>query len=79
MATSEFASKILDALNNTNRGSRKVEIPIDEDLIIGPVVFRFGFGPQRDRWALVREPGMSQADKDYMDAVIKRLKESEKA
>ncbi|GAA1979374.1 hypothetical protein [Kitasatospora viridis] len=47
---SELAIKIVEALNGNLHWASYVDVPTDQDIHVGPLVFRFGGGPHRDRW-----------------------------
>lgn len=49
----ELGSKIVEALNGNMHWPSRVEVPTDEDVHVGPLTFRFGGGPRRDRWYIV--------------------------
>lgn len=55
MAWSELASKINEALNGNMHWPSRVEVPTTEDIHVGPLTFRFGGGPKRDRWYIAEE------------------------
>jgi hypothetical protein len=56
MAASDLAIKIVDALNGNEYWSSHVDIPRTEDIHVGPLTFRYGGGPKRDRWYWVEPP-----------------------
>lgn len=60
-AQSELAWKIIDALDGNEHWPSHVPIPHDQDIRIGPLVFRYGTGPRRDRWYAITA---EQADTD---------------
>ncbi len=47
---SELAHKIAEALNGNLHWPSRVAVPTDQPIHVGPLVFRFGGGPHRDRW-----------------------------
>lgn len=61
--TSELASHIRDALNGNEHWPSRVDIPHDQDVQVGPLTFRYGGGPHRDRWYLVETPHVCADDK----------------
>lgn len=71
MPASELASKIVEALNGNPHWPSSVDIPTDEDIHIGPLVFRYGGGPQRDRWYVAEDPQIRICERlgghDYTD------------
>lgn len=54
--TSELAHKIVEALNGNPDWPYPVDVPTDRDIHVGPLVFRYGGGPRRDRWYILRDP-----------------------
>jgi hypothetical protein len=56
---SELASKIVEALNGNDHWPARVEIPHDQDIHVGPITFRFGGGPKRDRWYVAEDPRLT--------------------
>lgn len=57
----EAVGKIIDALNGNEYWPSRIAIPHDTDIRVGPVVFRYGSGPHRDRWYVITA---EQADTD---------------
>lgn len=69
---SELSSKIIDALNGNECWPSRVGIPHDQDIRVGPLVFRYGSGPHRDRWYVITAE-QADTDTDPIRAEIARL------
>lgn len=69
---SELASKIIEVLDGNEHWPSRVDVPHDTDVRVGPLVFRYGCGPHRDRWYVITA---EQADTgtDPIRAEIARL------
>ncbi|MFF9076328.1 hypothetical protein ACF1A9_29150 [Streptomyces sp. NPDC014872] len=71
MPASELGSKIVEALNGNDYWPTRVDIPRDQDVVVGPLVFRFGGGPKHDRWYILEDPRIGPCERagkhDYQD------------
>lgn len=54
--TSELANAIRDALTSNPDCPYPVAVPTNDDIHVGPLVFRYGGGPKKNRWYILRDP-----------------------
>ncbi len=48
-----LSMRVAEALNTNEYGPGAVPLRHDRDIVIGPLTFRYGGGPKRNRWYLV--------------------------